>query len=163
MTVPANGFISYAHDDHAMFQSFRKHLRATERRFGIRFWADPAIDAGHHWDTVIQQRIDEAGLFVLLVSAEFIGSDYICDNELPAIQQRCTAVKGLVLPVVLRRCAWQMLHGVLQAVPTDKGTLKPIVEWHRHNDGFDRAREQIDNAISHYYGVPLDSMPWPKP
>lgn len=69
MTVPAHGFISYAHDDHAMFQSFRKHLRATERRFGIRFWADPAIDAGHHWDTEIAGRSAAADLFVFHVSA----------------------------------------------------------------------------------------------
>jgi internalin A len=163
MTVPASGFISYAHDDYTMFQAFRRHLRATERRFGIRFWADPAINAGYHWDAVIQQKIDEAGLFILLVSAAFIGSDYIWDNELPAIKKRCATVKGLVLPVVLRRSAWQMLHGVLQAVPTERGAIKPIEEWHRRNDGYDRAREQIDGAISNYYGVPLASMPWPTP
>ena len=75
--------------------------------------------------------------------------------------------KGLILPVVLRRCAWQMLHGVLQAVPTDKGRLKPIIDWYRRTDGcdrgYDRAREQIDEAISHHYGVPLAPRAWPKP
>jgi internalin A len=162
MSVPPNGFISYAHDDRTMYQAFRKHLRATERRFGIRFWADPAINAGSHWNAEIQQKIDEAGLFVLLVSAAFIGSDYIFDNELPAIQERCKSANVLVLPVVLRRSSWRMLVGVLQVVPTENGSVKPIDEWRRPNDGYDCAREQIDSSISHYYGVPLDAVPWPK-
>jgi hypothetical protein len=163
MSVPANGFISYAHDDDAMCRAFRRHLRATERRFGVQFWADPAINAGYHWDAEIQRNIDAASLFVLLVSAAFIGSDYIWDNELPAIQKRCESAKALVLPVVLRRSAWQMLVGVLQVVPTENGSVRPIEEWRRPNDGYDRAREQIDGAISNYFGVPLSPLPWPKP
>ncbi len=155
MIVPAKGFISYAHHDHAMFKEFRRHLRATERRFSIEFWADPALEAGEHWDATIAARIEAADLFILLVSGGFIGSDYIFDKELPTIQTRCAAVKGLVLPVVLHRCAWSLAAGVLQAVPTDRGRLKPIAEWHRRNDGYDRAREQIDSAIVHHYGVPL--------
>ena len=163
MTVPAKGFISYAHDDFDLFEEFRTHIRATERRWGTAFWADPAINAGYHWNAEIEQKIAEADLFVLLVSAEFIASDYICDKEIPAIESRCAAVKGLILPVVLRRCAWGYLTSAIQAVPMEKGKLKPIVTWHRHNDGFDCAREQIDSAISHHYGVPLPSRPWVRP
>jgi hypothetical protein len=38
-------------------------------------------------------------------------------------------------------------------VPTDAGRLKPILDWHKRNDGYDRAREQIDSAISRHYGI----------
>ncbi len=62
-------------------------------------------------------------------------------------------MKGLILPVVLRKCAWSLAFGALQAVPTDRGRLKPILDWHRRNDGYDRAREQIDKAIGDHYGV----------
>ena len=77
--------------------------------------------------------------------------------EKPAIEAHCTAVKGLILPVVLRRCARSLAAGALQAVPTDGGRLKPILDWHRRNDGYDCAREQIEQAISHHYGVPAGS------
>jgi hypothetical protein len=157
MSIPRHGFISYAHDDVDMFQRFRAHLRATERRFGIEFWADPSIAAGHHWSDEIIRHIAAADVFILLVSAEFIASNYIYTMEKPAIEARCTAVKGLILPVVLRRCAWSLAAGALQAVPTDGGRLKPILDWHRRNDGYDCAREQIEQAISHHYGVPAGS------
>jgi hypothetical protein len=154
MSVPPNGFISYAHDDHDEFKEFRTHLRATERRFDIVFWADPSLNAGHRWDAEIARHIAAADVFVLLVSAEFIESDYIYTREKPAIETRCAAVKGLILPVVLRRCAWSLAAGVLQAVPTDRGRLRPIMNWPRRNDGYDCAREQIDKAIGDHYGIP---------
>jgi internalin A len=157
MTVPACGFISYAHDDYALFQQFHTHLRATERRFSFDFWADTRLNPGHHWNAEISRRIDAADVFVLLVSADFISSDYIYTLEKPAIQARCNVVKGLILPVVLRRCAWELAAGVLQAAPTDGGRLKPVLDWHRRNNGYDRAREQIDKAIADHYGLPMTS------
>ena len=153
MTAPSHGFISYAHEDYQAFESFRTHLRATERRFGVAFWADPSLRAGHHWDDEIARHIAAADIFVLLVSAKFIESDYIYDREKPAIEARCNAAKGLILPVVLHRCAWPLAAGVLQAVPTDRGRLRPIMSWTPHNDGYDRAREQIDKAIADHYGI----------
>ncbi len=161
--MPDKGFISYAHDDYELFEAFQIHLRATERRWGIKFWADPGLQAGHRWDPEIQRHIDEAHLFILLVSPEFIASDFIYKTELPAIDTRCTAVKGLIMPVILRNSAWGMLAGVFQAVPTDKGRLKPVAKWRPRSDGLNCAREQIDRAISHHYGVPLPSRAWGAP
>jgi hypothetical protein len=161
--VPKQGFVSYAHEDFELFERFLPHKRAIERRWGMTFWADPSIRAGHRWDDEIQRQIDVAGLFILLVSADFIASDYIYEQELPAIDARCQAVKGLILPVVLSRCAWSMLVGVFQAVPTEKGRLKPIVSWRPRSDGFDCAREQIDQAISNFYRVPLPTRAWARP
>lgn len=155
MTIPTTGFISYAHDDYDAFHEFRRHLRATERRFGIAFWADPSINAGYRWDAEIATRIAMADLFILLVSAEFIYSDYIYTKEMPAIEARCATVKGLILPVVLRKCAWSLAAGVFQVGPTDRGRLRPIMDWHRRNDGYDRAREQIDSAITYHFGTGL--------
>lgn len=157
MTVPDKGFISYAHDDHAMFAAFRRHLRATETQLGITFWADTGIKAGYRWDQEIADHIAEAHVFLLLVSADSLCSDYIFTREKPAIEQRCDAVHGLILPVVLRRCAWGMAAGALQAVPTANGRLRPIADWHPHNNGHDRARQQIEQAIAGHYGVALPS------
>jgi hypothetical protein len=155
MTVPGKGFISYAHEDYDLCEAFRVHLRASERAWPIRFWADPEIRAGYRWNDEIRREINEADLFILMASADFFASDFIYGTELPAIEDRCTAAKGLILPVVLRRCGWSMLVGAYQAVPTEKGRIKPIDQWRRHSDGFDCAREQIDRAISHHYGVPV--------
>lgn len=150
-----HGFISYAHDDIRLFREFRTHLRSVERAFEIDFWADTRINAGYLWDAEIRKHIDAAELFILLVSAAFLASDYIWDNELPAIRTRREATeRALVLPVVLRPCYWQLVGAARQAVPTWDGMLKPIVEWHPQSTGHDQARAAIAETIEAFYGRP---------
>ena len=146
------GFISYAHEDHRLFGELRTHLKATERECGIQFWADYRITAGYDWTAAIADAIAAADVCLMLVSAQYIGSDYIYEKEIPAIQAR-RANGALVVPVVLRHCSWAMLAGVLQAVPTIDGRVRPIMNWSRHNDGFDRARDQITTAIGTRFGI----------
>ncbi len=147
------GFISYAHDDHRMFREFRGHLSAVELAFDIEFWADTSIQAGYRWDTTIQQAIDVAELFILLISPAFIASSFIYQHEIPAIRARHLATGALVLPVVLHRCFWAMVCGTLQAVPTQNGALEPIADWHPQRNGYDQARIQIADAIQRHYGL----------
>jgi hypothetical protein len=150
-----NGFISYSHDDHRLFREFQTHLRSVERGFGIDFWADRRISAGYHWDDEIRQRIEAAETFILLISAAFLASDYIWNQELPAIKsRRAAAGRVLVLPVVLKPCYWQLVGSARQAVPTFDGTLKPIAEWHPQSNGHDQARVAIADSIQAFYGVP---------
>ncbi len=163
MTAPGKGFISYAHEDYDQCEAFRRHLKASERAWKTEFWADPDIRAGYRWNDLIRQRIQDANLFILLCSPDFLFSDFIYNTELPEIVARATAAKGLIIPVVLSRCGWQMLLGVFQAVPTDKGRVKPVIDWRRSDDGFDCAREQIDRAISAHYGVPVPQRLWTAP
>ena len=155
-----NGLISYSHDDFEVFGDFRTHLAAVERAFDVRFWSDQRISAGYHWDPAIRREIDAAEVFVLMVSPGFIGSHYIYYEEIPAIQERKRSAGALVIPVVLKRCFWSMVCGGLQAVPTDHGRLKPITDWRPQANGFDRARQQIADAIQNYFGVSPKTIDW---
>lgn len=147
-----HGFISYSHEDKRLFDEFRKHLKAIERECKIEFWADDRIATGYDWTASIADAIARADVCILLTSAEFIASDYIYNKEIPAIQARRKA-GALIVPVILRRCAWQMIVGVLQAVPTIDGRVKPIENWKRRNDAFDHAREQISVAIKNRFAL----------
>ena len=158
-----NGFVSYCHADYQMFRSFRGHLRTIERAYNLRFWSDERINAGHLWNDQIMCAIAAADVFVLLVSPEFIASDYIWEKELPAIQQRRGRSDVLVLPVVLHRCLWQMVAAVLQALPTADGAVKPVAEWHPQRNGFDRAREQVGRSVEAYFGVGATTVQWGAP
>src|SRR4051794_9024510 len=126
-----NGFVSYCHDDYRLFCEAQKHLAAIERAFSFSFWTDTRINVGYHWSSVVEDAINRANVFVLLISPSFIKSDYINDKEIPAIQARCARTSALVLPTVLQRCAWAMVAGALQVTPTVKGKVKPIVDWPR--------------------------------
>ncbi|MFQ3455971.1 toll/interleukin-1 receptor domain-containing protein [Bradyrhizobium sp. UFLA01-814] len=158
-----NGFVSYSHDDYGSFQVFQTHLRSIERAFSASFWADKRIHAGAHWNKTIQDAIDAASVFILLLSPGFIASDYIYDHEIPAIGSKHLSAGALVLPVVLKRCSWQMVASALQAIPSHDGRTKPIVDWVPHNHGYDRAREQIANAINMHFGLAPTSVDWTKP
>jgi hypothetical protein len=158
-----NGFVSYSHDDFQAFKAFQTHLRAVERAFGISFWSDQRIDAGYHWNSAIQNKIETSDVFVLLVSPDFIASDYIYDKEIPAIRRRKKAGGALVLPLILARCSWTWLCGELQSVPTYDGRLKPVAAWKPQADGFDRAREEITASVQSYYGLTPRKIRWTGP
>jgi hypothetical protein len=157
------GFISYAHDDHAAFEEMRTHLRAIERAFGIELWADKRIAPGNYWSAKIADAIEAAEVHVLMFSPAFIGSNYIFDHELPAIDAKC-ARGDMVLPVVIHRCTWSWLIGVLQAAPVDRaGRLLPVFDWRPRANGFDAARDQIWSAMAARFGIPKAPFPWGRP
>ena len=79
------GFISYAHDDVGFLDRFRVHLTAVEQAFGVTFWSDDSLRAGHHWNDTIRDAINQADVFLLLVSPSTIASRYINEKEFPAI------------------------------------------------------------------------------
>lgn len=157
-----NGFLSYSHEDHRLFAGFRPHLAALKRGFGLDIWTDHRIEAGTFWNASIEAAIKQAQVFVLLISPDFIASDYVNDSEIPAISEQRRSTGALVLPVVLKRCSWQMVAAALQAIPTENGRLKPITDWPRprQNDGFDRAREQMMTAIESHFGIARKKIDW---
>jgi hypothetical protein len=111
----------------------------------------------------IADAIEAAQIHILMFSPAFIRSDYIFDHELPAINGKCT--KGdLVLPVIIKRCAWSFFIEVLQAAPIDgTGRLLPVFEWKPHRNGYDAARQQIWSSLAARFGNPKPAFTWGKP
>jgi len=124
-----HGFISYAHQDHGSLAAVKTHLRSLERLFNIDFWADKRIKSGTTWRAEIERAIARSEIHLLLASPAFFDSDYIWDQELPAIKNRF-AEGALVIPVILKRCCWEPFVGSLQAAPMSPAhILTPVVEW----------------------------------
>lgn len=144
-----NGFISYAHEDYKLYLAFRKHLRQIERAFRITFWSDERIETGYHWEDEILTHIQTADLFIPLISPAFFASDYICDQEWPAIEKRHKeAEKALILPVVLEPCLLNLLGAYRQAAPTENRQLKAIARWKPQRDGHNKAIEEITRSLT---------------
>ena len=155
------GFISYAHEDHDQFELFQKYLKGALRGFPwVDIHADPSIQPGAPWEAEILKMIDQAHIFILLVSPSFLASDFIWDKELPAMKDRVQKIGALLLPVVLSRCLWKNVCDAIQAVPKDKGQLKPIGDWEAPTHGFVQAHEEIADAIARHFGVPMQSFDW---
>jgi hypothetical protein len=87
----------------------------------IHDWHDRKITAGSEWKGQIDQHLNTAGVILLLVSADFVNSDYCYDIEMKRALERHDKGEARVIPVILRPVgSWQdALFGKLQALPKD--------------------------------------------
>ncbi len=97
--VPVTLFYSYAHEDEGLRDELQRHLTILERRGVIRSWHDRAITAGSDWDHEIDQRLRTADVVLLLISNDFIASNYIFGVELDVAMQRQRSGEAVVVPI----------------------------------------------------------------
>lgn len=79
---PIDVFFSYSHKDEALRDELATHVKLLERNGVIRSWHDRRIGAGQDWKQAIDQNLEEAEIILLLVSADFLASDYCFDIEM---------------------------------------------------------------------------------
>ena len=89
-------FVSYSHKDQAWLDRFRTMLQPAQRATGLELWSDKRIEAGASWKDEITTAIDTARVALLLVSDDFLASDFIFDEELPRILQQHQS-RGLLI------------------------------------------------------------------
>lgn len=120
-------FYSYAHEDEPLRQELEKHLSTLRRQRLIDDWHDRKIGAGDEWKAQIDKNLDAADVILLLVSADFLTSDYCWDDEMKRTLERHAQGTARVIPVILRHCDWNSApFGKLQAFPTD---ARPVTDW----------------------------------
>jgi hypothetical protein len=92
------------HSEH--LTRLRIHLRPFERKDLLEVWADTKLEAGDDWRAEIRQAIERASVAVLLVSADFLASDFISTNELPPLLAEAKDQGTRIIPVILKPCAF---------------------------------------------------------
>lgn len=97
-------FISYSHQDKEYLQRLLVHLRPLERAGKIELWSDTQLRAGDRWKTEIQTALERATIAVLLVSADFMASQFIVDNELPPLLKSAEERGTKILPLIVKPC-----------------------------------------------------------
>src|SRR5262245_63854111 len=127
-------FFSYAHEDEALRGELVKHLSLLQRQGVITAWHDHKITAGTEWAGAIDAHLQSAQIILMLVSADFMASDYCYDVEMQRAMARHEAKKTRVIPVILRPVYWQGApFGKLQALPTGGN---PITTWSNQDTAF---------------------------
>lgn len=97
-------FISYSHKDSAHLERLRVHLKPLEKLGVVDVWDDTKIKVGNHWEKEIDAALHQAAIAVLIVSADFLASDFIVDNELPPILEKAQLDGTKIVPVILKPC-----------------------------------------------------------
>jgi hypothetical protein len=119
-TQPVDVFISYSHKDKCLCEELRTHLSMLRRQGLIRDWYDRGILAGDDWARAIDERLNTAGMILLLISANFIASDYCYEIEAKAALQRRESAQVVVVPILLRGADWKHPPlGSLEPLPKD--------------------------------------------
>jgi len=99
---PLKIFISYSHADIGMLKRLESHLSSLRRTGLIQTWHDRAIDAGSDWKGEIDGHLNEADIVMLLLSADFVASDYCYDIEMTRALERHRRGEAVVIPILLR-------------------------------------------------------------
>lgn len=99
-----NVFISYSHSDRDYLDRLLVHLKPLEREGLIDLWVDTRLRAGDRWKKEIEKALLRATVAVLLVSADFLASDFITDNELPPILRNAEEQGTRIIPLIVKPC-----------------------------------------------------------
>src|SRR5450755_439454 len=129
---PISMFISYAHEDEPLRKELEKHLSLLQRQGLVSTWQDRQITAGTKWAQEIDEHLKSASIILLLVSADFLASDYCYGVEMNRALERHEADQARVIPIALRPCDWKSApFAHLQALPTD---AKAITTWSNQDE-----------------------------
>ncbi len=124
---PIEILFSYAHEDEKLRTRLEKHLSSLKNQQRIEWWYDEKILPGAKWGDSISTYLDKVDIILLLISANFIASNYCNTVELKRALERHEKGEVRVIPVILSPCDWHdEPFAVLQAV-TKNGT--PVEEW----------------------------------
>jgi len=99
-------FISYNHKDQPFLERLMVHLKPLEKQGLIDTWVDTKLLAGDKWKAEIETALKNAKVGILLISADFLASDFIIDNELPPMLQSAEEKGTLIIPVILKPCRY---------------------------------------------------------
>ena len=123
-------FISYSHQDTRWLERLQVHLKPLERKGIVERWDDTCIKSGIRWQKEIEQALASAKVAVLLVSADFLASDFIAQHELPPLLRAAEQDGARILPVIVGSCLFDKEPDLaqFQAVNTLDKPLKALNE-----------------------------------
>lgn len=141
----ASVFISYCHADQELRGQLQTHLALLRRQGYADIWTDHCIRPGEDFESTISTALEEADIILLLVSPDFINSEYCYGVEMKRALERAATGEAEVVPVILRPCDWMTSDfGRMKALPTDG---VPIVKFPSRDDGFFDVVKQLREML----------------
>ena len=138
-------FFSYSHKDEVLRNELEAHLALLKHEGLVESWHDRRIVAGDELDETIFGQLEAANIILLLVSSDFMSSNYCYSREMTRAMERHQAQEARVIPVILRHCDWTNApFGKLMAVPRD---AKPVTSWPDRDEAFADVAKQVRQAV----------------
>jgi hypothetical protein len=156
-------FFSYSHQDEDLRNRLETHLALLKRQGLVEAWHDRRILAGSELSQEISANLEAANIILLLVSADFIASEYCYSREMQRAMERHAAGSAVVVPVILKACDWHGApFGKLLATPKDG---KAVTSWPNHEEAFADIAAHIRRVVEHLHKpaarAPAQAKPMP--
>lgn len=146
-------FYWYAHEDRALRDELEKHLSPLKRLGRITEWYDRDIQAGVEWEREIGAQLASADIVLLLVSSDFMYSDYCYSVEMQRALERHRRREAYVIPILLRPVDWDETPiSQLQMLPSDR---KPITQWSDRDEAFLAVEKGIRKMGAFLSAIPV--------
>jgi TIR domain/ATPase family associated with various cellular activities (AAA) len=107
MLVQRKVFISYSHKDARWLERLRIHLKPVERDGIVDLWDDTKIAVGIQWKEAILEALETSKVAVLIISADFLASDFIAEHELPTLLAQAESGGTAILPIIVSPCLFR--------------------------------------------------------
>lgn len=143
--MAARVFISYSHKDEELRDQLEVQLAILKRQGLIETWHDRRMLAGDRFDWTISEELDAADVILLLVSSDFLASDYCYKIEKGRALERHREGTARLISVILRPCDWK--HTDLSqyiVTPTDG---RSVTLWPNRDEAFLNVTDSIRHAI----------------
>ncbi|SRR6266516_330031 len=138
-------FFCYAHEDRKLRDTLAKHFGALRRSGQIAMWHDYEILPGAEWMSQIDKHLNTANIVLLLISPDFINSEYCWGVEMKKALERHEAGEARVLPIILHPVDWQGTPiSKLQALPSNG---RPITTWPNRHQAYVNVAKGVREVV----------------
>jgi len=132
MSTTPRIFVSYSHKDKRFADDLMVHLSPLRQRFAFDLWADQRIAPGDSWKSEIEDALRSADIALLLVSADYLASEWTSGTELPRLLDRAKEGQARVIPIILRPSPWAHTPlAYFQALPGGAKSFTELTEVER--------------------------------
>lgn len=158
---PVELFYSYSHKDEGMRQRLETHLSVLKRAGAIAGWHDRRIGAGAEWKQQISDHLESADVILLLISSDFLASDYCWDIEMKRALERHDRGDALVIPIMLHPVDWEGApFAKLEVLPRDG---RPVSKWSKQDEAFTDVAKGIRAAVRRRLEANASTSPFGSP
>ncbi len=120
-------FISYSHKDTQWLNRLQVHLKPIEQEEVIDLWADTKITANVVWEDKFKEALDVARVALVLVSADFLASDFVIKHKLPKLLSNASSSGTIIIPIILSPCLFKRSKlAIFQSVNSPDSPLSSL-------------------------------------
>lgn len=143
-------FISYSHKDQRYRSQLETHLALLKREGVIEVWHDRKITAGREWADQIDENLEQASIILLLISSDFLASDYCYDKEMGRALEKHQTGEARIIPIIIRSADWTTApFAKLQSLPKE---AKPVNSWRKKDEAWTDVAKGIRQVVEELSG-----------